>query len=182
MLQLQLCFGGVHAQCKLCNSRRFHRAVLRRCLRAHCCALTGAGDGPDSAENREVSALFLGQGCLARCCKTGVCPDSAENREVSACVLGLGSMPVVVQRQVPDGRDSAENCGVSAVGHVTGLSRFRSCSSTTGVSAHHGYDELMRRLFRAVYTGTRPGLTPAIRAGKGWRGRQELAQAFCHAN
>ena len=38
-----------------------------------------------------------------------------------------------------------------------------------------GYDELMRRLFRAVYTGTRPGLTPAIRAGKGWRGRRELA-------
>ena len=30
----------------------------------------------------------------------------------------------------------------------------------------------MRRLFRAVYTGTRPGLTPAIWAGKGWRGRR----------
>ena len=29
--------------------------------------------------------------------------------------------------------------------------------------------------FRAVYTGTRPGLTPAIRVGKGWRGRWELA-------
>ena len=29
--------------------------------------------------------------------------------------------------------------------------------------------------FRAVYTGTRPGLTPAIRAEKGWRGRRELA-------
>ena len=27
---------------------------------------------------------------------------------------------------------------------------------------------------RAVYTGTRPGLTPASRAGKGWRGRREL--------
>ena len=35
-------------------------------------------------------------------------------------------------------------------------------------SAHHGYGELMRLLFRA-------GLTPAIRAGKGWRGRRELA-------
>ena len=45
---------------------------------------------------------------------TGACagPDRAENREVSACVLGLGSLPVVVQRQVPDCRDSAENCGV----------------------------------------------------------------------
>ena len=95
-----------------------HRAVLRRCLRAYCCALTGAGDGPDRAENREVSAR----------------------------VLGLGSMPVVVQRQVPDGRDSAENCGVSAVGAGSwtrlltcpcwprqGLSRFRGCSSSTGV-------------------------------------------------
>ena len=30
-------------------------------------------------------------------------------------------------------------------------------------------------LFRAVYTGTRPGVSPAIRAGKGWRGRRELA-------
>ena len=92
VLQLQLCFRGVYAQCKLCISWRFHRAVLRRCLRARCCALTGAGDGPDSAENREVSAR----------------------------VLGLGFMPVVMQRQVPDGRDSAENCGVSAVGTALG--------------------------------------------------------------
>ena len=67
VLQLQLCFRGVYAQCKLCKSRRFHRAVLRRCLRALSCALTSAGDGPDSAENREVSARVLGQGCLARC-------------------------------------------------------------------------------------------------------------------
>ena len=37
------------------------------CFFAHCCALTGAGDGPDSAENREVSARVLGHGCLARC-------------------------------------------------------------------------------------------------------------------
>ena len=26
-----------------------------------------------------------------------------------------------------------------------------------------------------MYTGTRPGVSPAIRAGKGWRGRRELA-------
>ena len=26
-----------------------------------------------------------------------------------------------------------------------------------------------------MYTGTRPWVTPAIRAGKGWRGRRELA-------
>ena len=47
--------------------------------------------------------------------------------------------------------------------------------SAVAVSAHHGYDDLMRRLFRAVYTSTRPGLTPAILAEKGWRGRRELA-------
>ena len=36
---------------------------------------------------------------------TGACagPDSAEIRGVSARVIGLGSLPVVVQRQVPDG-------------------------------------------------------------------------------
>ena len=107
-------------QCKLCIRWRFHRAVLRRCLRAHCCALTGAGDGRDTAENREVSARVLGQGCLARCCKTDGSPDSAENREVSARVLGLGFLLVVVQRQVPDGRDRAQNCGVSAVGASLG--------------------------------------------------------------
>ena len=50
------------------------------------------------------------------------------------------------------GRDSAVYCGGSAVG------------------SHR-----LAWLFRAVYTGTRPGLTPAIRAGKGWRGRRELA-------
>ena len=63
----QLCFRGVYAQCKLCKSWSFHRAVLRRCLRALCCALTGAGDGPDSAEIRKVSVRVLGQGCLVRC-------------------------------------------------------------------------------------------------------------------
>ena len=32
-----------------------------------------------------------------------------------------------------------------------------------------------------MYTGTLPGVSPAIRAGKGWRGRRELApQVFCH--
>ena len=39
-----------------------------------------------------------------------------------------------------------QGCRRARVGHVKGLSRFRSCSSSTGVSAHHGDDELMRRL------------------------------------
>ena len=52
---------------------------------------------------------------------TGACagPDSAEKREDSACVLGHG-LPVVVQRQLPGCRDSAENCGFSAVGAALG--------------------------------------------------------------
>ena len=44
-------------------------------------------------------------------------------------------------------------------------------ATSWGCRAHHGNDEL----FGAVYTGTRPGLSPAIRAEKGWRGRRELA-------
>ena len=135
--------------------------------------------------------------CVDRCRR---CPDSAENREVSARVLGLGSIPVVVQRQVPDGRDSAENRGVSAVG-AGSWTRLLTCPCWPRqgvvevpqlqfidwcVAAHHGYDELMRRLFRAVYTGTRPGrgrgggdagsllpgvLPPEFGASVVWRGQ-----------
>ena len=94
----QLCFTGVYAQCKLCKSWRNHRAVLRLFLRVHCCALTGAGDGPDSAETRGVrTGAVLGQGlhaCNDRCWDG---PDNAENREVSARVLGQGFLPVAVQ-------------------------------------------------------------------------------------
>ena len=44
--------------------------------------------------------------------------------------------------------------------------------SFTPDGAVHG---VLSCVFRAVYTGTRPGVSPAIRAGKGWRGRRELA-------
>ena len=43
------------------------------------------------------------------------------------------------------------------------------CCSTGAVRG------LMGSLFWAVYTGTRPGVAPAIWAGKGWRGRREVA-------
>ena len=42
-------------------------------------------------------------------------------------------------------------------------------ATSWGCRTHRGYGEL----FRAVCTGTRPGLTP-IRAGKGWRGPGSL--------
>ena len=54
-----------------------------------------------------------------------------------------------------------------------GSRRAENCGSPQfQLSALRG---LMGSLFRAVYTGTRPGVSPAIRAGKGWRGRRELA-------
>ena len=78
--RFQLCYRGAYAQCKLCKNRRFHRAVLRRCLRALYCALTGAG--------------------WSRQCR---------KCEVSARVLGHGSCPSLCNDRL-DGRDSAENC------------------------------------------------------------------------
>ena len=64
---------------------------------------------------------------------------------------------------------------------TTGAWAGRDSAETVGFRSWHCLlDRLMTcppacRLFRAVCTGTRPGLTPAIRAGKGWRGRRELA-------
>ena len=82
----------MYAQCKLCKKREIHRAVLRRCLRALCCAVTGAGVGPDSAENREVSARVLGHGCLARrCATTGWMVETVQKTvEFPQLVLALG--------------------------------------------------------------------------------------------
>ena len=57
----------------------------------------------------------------------------------------------------------AENCG------------FHSCSSCLVVYMPVVVHDKFGVFFGALCTGTRPGLTPAIRAGKGWRGRRELA-------
>ena len=40
-------------------------------------------------------------------------------------------------------------------------------ATSWGCRAHHGYGELMGLLFRTVYTGTRPGLTPQSERGRG---------------
>ena len=50
----------------------------------------------------------------------------------------------------------------------------RSCRTLTRWSMSRLWFTCLLRLFMAVCTGTRPGLTPTIRAGKGWRGRREL--------
>ena len=60
----QLCCRGVYVQCKLCISWRFHRAALRRLLTV-----------PEMVQTVQQIVKFLlvlRQGCLARCCKTGV--------------------------------------------------------------------------------------------------------------
>ena len=57
VLQLPVVLQNV--QCKLCKSWRFHRAVLRRCLRAVCCALTGAGDGQTVQKFVKFPRAFL---------------------------------------------------------------------------------------------------------------------------
>ena len=159
---LQLCFRGVYAQCKLCKSWSFHRAVLRRCVRALCCVLTVAGDGPDSAENREVSARVLGQGCLARCdARQGVVQTVQKTVKIPHAFLDM----VLARRccndrcrmveTVQKNSWSLRSWCCSWTRFLTcpcwprhgGCRGFCSCSSSTGVSAHHGHDELMRRLF-----------------------------------
>ena len=98
-------------QCKLCKSWRFHRAVLRRCLRTYCCALTGAGDGPDSAEIREVSARVIGQGCLARFdARQGVVQTVQKTVKIPHAFLDM----VVDRCRMVE--TVQKNCGVSAVG------------------------------------------------------------------
>ena len=75
----------------------------------------------------------------------------------SAATTGLHRQPQLLPVQV-------EGHGVAVLvvdAHVVQL-RW-GCSWRDGMS------------FRVVYTGTRPGVSPAIRAGKGWRGRRELA-------
>ena len=98
------------------------RSSWSGCSRARCYAATVAW-GWTVPKTVEVPQLQLVQfleviDTPVVLATTGACvgPDIAENREVSARVLELGSLPVVVQRHVPDCRDSAENCGFSAVG------------------------------------------------------------------
>ena len=119
---------------------------------------TGACAGPDSAENVKIPHAFLD---MVHC--PSLCKDRCWIVEtVQKTVDSLQLVPLL---------DKVVDVPVLATSW--GSRGFRSCSSSTGVSAHHGYDELMRPLFRAVCTGTGPGLTPAIRAEKGWWGRRE---------
>ena len=80
----------------------------------------------------------------------------------------------------------AENCDVS---HLL----FSRCGADRGVVHGNRAGVQLARLgaagafggcrcaCRALCTGTGPGLTPAIRAGKGWRGRRESdSQVTCH--
>ena len=112
---------------------------------------------------------FLDHVALPVVCKTEVQTVQKPVGVRTGAVLGQGLH--ACNDRCWDGPDSAENCGVSAVG-----ADFRTRLSTCPCWTSRGLFFLgPGRLFWAVYTGTRPGLTPAIRVGKGWRGRQELA-------
>ena len=133
--------------------------------------------GLESAENCGGSAVAVGavlgvtdtpvvfgdHRCL---CWSRQCRKSC----VSVRVLGLGSLPVVVQRQVPDGRDSADNCGapqlVLLLDKVVDVPLLVTSWGSRGSAAAVprlvcqliiGMNELMRRLCSDVYTGARPG-------------------------
>ena len=74
----------------------------------------------------------------------------------------------------------AENCDVSQL-------LFLRCGADRGVMPQImeivQVFSLLDWVMRALRTGTGPGLTPAIRAGKGWRGRRECySQVTCHSN
>ena len=119
-----------------------------------------------------------------------------KHRRCHSAVLGLVvHAPVVMLRQL------------FGVGQRRKLWRFRSwsCSWTRLLTcpcwSRHGVvevpqlqfidwcvssswlDELMRRLFRAVYTGTRPGVDPRHQGGEGVAGTPgACSQVFCHPN
>ena len=118
---------------------------------------TGAYAGPDSAENVKIPHAVLDMVIARRCATTGA-GLSRQCRKLDSPQL----VPLL---------DKVVDVPVLA----TSWRSRGSAAAVPRLVCHHGYDELMRLLFRAVYTGTRPGLTPAIGAGKGWRGRRELA-------
>ena len=85
------------------------------------------------------------------------------------CACRASSLPYRDAEVVSHGQACLADHRDFAVAVRAGWSMFLMCGSSKSREACSGC------AVRAVYTGTRPGLTPAIRAGKGWRGRGELA-------
>ena len=112
-------------------------------------ALTGTGRFPWSCCSADhgdstIAALECGDRC-------------------PCCFGHAGSLPVVAQRPFLMVKPVWQTIEISQLQYALGGLRSCyagrvACSGCTG---------------RAVYTSTRLGLTPAIRAGKGWRGRRE---------
>ena len=84
-------------------------------------------------------------------------------------LVNAGSLPRRGAEADSHGQACLADHGDFAVAVRAGWSTFLLCGLSKSREA------CSRCAGRAVYTGTRPGLTPAIRAGKGWRGRRELA-------
>ena len=86
------------------------------------------------------------------------------------CSVGhAGSLPRRGAEAISHGQACLADHRDFAVAARAGWSMFLLCVSSKSRETCSGC------VGRALCTGTGPGLTPAIRAGKGWRGRRELA-------
>ena len=115
----------------------------------------------DSRRNCGLSAVAAHlQGRRHPCCDTVQLPIGIPQLPVDKVV----DVPVLLVERVP---------------HVPSWRR-QSCS---GVSTASCGLKLVHRCSWVLCTGTGPGLTPAIMAGKGWRGRRESdSKVTCHPN
>ena len=96
-----------------------------------------------------------------------ICPDNYNYQEDVVCVCMLNGWSAALtnlSRQLQLLPVQVEGQGSQCRWTMSLL-----CSSMGAVRGLTGW------LFRAVYTGARPGVSPAIRAEKGWRGLRELA-------
>ena len=118
-------------------------------------ALTGTGRTPwpcSSADHGDSTTAALERGDRCPC-----------------CFGHAGSLPRRGAEAVSHGQACLADHRDFAVAVRAWWSTFLLCGSSKCREACSGCAG------RAGYTGTRPMLTPAIRAGKGWRGRRELA-------
>ena len=96
-------------------------------------------------------------------------PVAEHGGSCPCCAGGAGSLPCRDAEAVSHGLACLADHRDFAVAVRAGWSILQLFGSSKSREACSGC------VGKAVCTGTRPWLTPAIRAGKGWRGRRELA-------